>query len=81
MYRDRLWLMGGAIYTPNTPAELGYAGWTAGQLEAELAENSWLTVPADHDILFRRPLDQRWQAAAFSAGVDLARLTGYAGHA
>jgi putative transcriptional regulator len=65
----------------NVLIALGYAGWTAGQLEAELAENSWLTAPADHQILFRAPLDQRWQAAARCAGVDLARLAGYAGHA
>ena len=79
--RDILTAMAGGDGPGNVLVALGYAGWTAGQLEAELAENSWLTVPADHDILFRRPLDQRWQAAAFSAGVDLARLTGYAGHA
>lgn len=79
--RDILVAMSGGDGPENVLVALGYAGWTAGQLEAELAENSWLTVPADHDILFRRPLEQRWQAAAFSAGVDLARLTGYAGHA
>jgi putative transcriptional regulator len=79
--RDILVAMSGGDGPENVLVALGYAGWTAGQLEAELAENSWLTVPADHDILFRRPLAQRWQAAAFSAGVDLARLTGYAGHA
>lgn len=79
--RDILVAMAGGDGPGNVLVALGYAGWTAGQLEAELADNSWLTVPADHDILFRRPLDQRWQAAAFSAGVDLARLTGYAGHA
>lgn len=79
--RDILVAMAGGEGPENVLVALGYAGWTAGQLESELAENSWLTVPADHDILFRRPLDQRWQAAAFSAGVDLARLTGYAGHA
>lgn len=60
---------------------LGYAGWDAGQLEAELAENSWLTVPASHEILFRTPLEQRWQAAARAVGIDLSLLTGYAGHA
>ncbi|TNJ35344.1 YqgE/AlgH family protein [Arenimonas terrae] len=79
--RDILTAMAGGDGPGNVLVALGYAGWTAGQLEAELAENSWLTVPADRDILFHRPLDQRWQAAAFSAGVDLARLTGYAGHA
>lgn len=60
---------------------LGYAGWTAGQLEGELAENVWLTVPADRDILFSLPLEQRWQAAAERLGVDLGRLTDYSGRA
>jgi putative transcriptional regulator len=59
---------------------LGYAGWTAGQLEDELAQNSWLTVPADHAIIFDTPLDERWHAAARALGVDLSRLADYAGH-
>jgi putative transcriptional regulator len=60
---------------------LGCAGWGAGQLEHELVENSWLTVPADAELLFRLPLDARWQAAAGRIGVDLARLADYTGHA
>jgi len=60
---------------------LGYAGWGAGQLEVELAENSWLSTPADPRILFDLPVDQRWQAAAKSIGVDLNLLSGDAGHA
>ncbi|KAA2285165.1 YqgE/AlgH family protein [Arenimonas fontis] len=60
---------------------LGYAGWGAGQLEQELAQNSWLTVPADHALLFATPLEQRWQAAARAVGVDMARMADYAGHA
>ncbi|MGY1458964.1 MULTISPECIES: YqgE/AlgH family protein [unclassified Luteimonas] len=60
---------------------LGCAGWSAGQLDAELVENSWLTVPSDDEILFALPLDARWQAAAGRIGVDLAHMPGYAGHA
>lgn len=60
---------------------LGYAGWVAGQLESELAENAWLTVPADADILFSFPLEQRWQAAAERLGVDMGRLADYSGRA
>lgn len=60
---------------------LGCAGWGAGQLEAELAEGSWLTVPSDGELLFALPLDARWQAAAGRIGVDLAHVTGYSGHA
>ena len=37
---------------PETHIALGYAGWSPGQLEEELAKNSWLTIPADSDIIF-----------------------------
>ena len=60
---------------------LGCASWGAGQLEYELGENSWLTVPADPELLFALPLDARWQAAAGRIGVDLARIADYSGHA
>ena len=60
---------------------LGCAGWGAGQLEQELAETSWLTVPADREVLFSLPLLARWQAAAAQIGVDLARMADYSGHA
>jgi putative transcriptional regulator len=60
---------------------LGCAGWGAGQLEHELAENSWLNAPADAELLFALPLDARWQAAAGRIGVDFAHLADYAGHA
>ena len=60
---------------------LGYAGWSAGQLEAELAQNAWLTVPADERILFDTPYEERWHAAARLIGVDLSMLSSTAGHA
>ena len=60
---------------------LGYAGWGAGQLEREMAENTWLNGPANPDILFVTPDEERWKAAAASLGVDLNLLSGEAGHA
>ena len=60
---------------------LGCASWGAGQLEFELGENSWLTAPADPELLFSLPLDARWQAAAGRIGVDMARMTDYSGRA
>lgn len=60
---------------------LGYAGWGAGQLETELAANSWLSTPADKRIIFETPVAERWQAAARLIGVDIALLSGDAGHA
>lgn len=59
---------------------LGYAGWDAGQLEKELIENTWLSVPADSKILFHTPPTQRWRAAATSLGIDLTLLSCTAGH-
>lgn len=61
---------------------LGYAGWSAGQLEEEMKENAWLTAePLDTAILFDLPLEQRWDAAARLLGVDIRLLGGVAGHA
>ena len=60
---------------------LGYAGWGAGQLEREIAENAWLNGPADQRILFETPLEKRWEAAAALLGVDFGRLSTDAGHA
>jgi putative transcriptional regulator len=60
---------------------LGYAGWGAGQLEQEIADNAWLTVPNDSKILFELPVEHRWQAAAEKLGVDLNLMAGDAGHA
>ncbi|MDM8548241.1 YqgE/AlgH family protein [Candidatus Venteria ishoeyi] len=59
---------------------LGYAGWGAGQLEKEIADNAWLSTPADPDILFNTTPARRWQAAATQMGVDLTLLSTEAGH-
>ena len=60
---------------------LGYAGWTAGQLEEELAQNAWLSVPADDSVIFDLPSDQKLSAAMRLLGVDFASLSEEAGHA
>ena len=60
---------------------LGYAGWSAGQLEQELASNSWLTLPAESDIIFTTPCDSRLTAAAALLGIDMNLISGQAGHA
>lgn len=60
---------------------LGYAGWGAGQLEYEIAENAWLNVPASAHIVFDTPFEQRWQEAAGILGIDLATISTDAGHA
>lgn len=60
---------------------LGYAGWGAGQLEQELAANTWLSCPAEEQIIFNIPASKRWQAAADLLGVDLQLLSNESGHA
>ena len=60
---------------------LGYAGWEAGQLEAELADNAWLNCPFDPEIIFGLASDLRLDAAAASLGINLNLLTSQAGHA
>ncbi|WP_407276803.1 YqgE/AlgH family protein [Halothiobacillus sp. DCM-1] len=60
---------------------LGYSGWTAGQLEQEIAENTWLTVDAHPSLIFDVPVADRWRTAAQSLGVDMHLIAGEAGHA
>jgi putative transcriptional regulator len=60
---------------------LGYAGWGSGQLENELAQNAWLSCPADVDILFDVPFDQRVNKAAATLGIDFRLMSKHAGHA
>lgn len=60
---------------------LGYAGWGSGQLENELLNNAWLSCPADIDILFDVPFDQRVNKAAASLGIDFRLMSNQAGHA
>lgn len=65
----------------NSLIALGYAGWTAGQLEAEIKENAWLNGPADLSIIFNTPAENRWESAAALLGVDLEKLSIDVGHA
>lgn len=60
---------------------LGYASWGAGQLERELAENSWLSVPADQSILFEVPPSKRWKKATELLGFELHQISRDIGHA
>jgi putative transcriptional regulator len=74
-----------AIVNNQGPADsivaLGYAGWSSGQLENEMANNTWLSCPADEQIIFNTPIEERWQAAAKLIGIDLSLLSSDAGHA
>lgn len=59
----------------------GCSRWSPGQLERELAENVWLTVPADDSVLFNCPMEERWAAAATVIGIDFERMAYAVGHA
>jgi putative transcriptional regulator len=60
---------------------LGYASWGEGQLESELAENSWLTVGADQAVIFDTPAEQRYDRALGLLGLQSWMLSPEAGHA
>lgn len=60
---------------------LGYAGWSPGQLEQEIANNIWLNCPAEEQIIFDIPTEKRWQSAADLLGIDLQLLSNETGHA
>jgi putative transcriptional regulator len=60
---------------------LGYTGWSPGQLEQELSQNAWLTVPASEGIIFDLPAEEKLVAAMSLLGVDFASLSEEAGHA
>ena len=79
--RDILSAMGDGLGPGKAIVALGYAGWGAGQLEAEVLANAWLSGPSDAEIIFDYPFAQRWQAAAKLMGVDVDRLSDTAGHA
>ena len=60
---------------------IGYAGWSAGQLEDEISHNGWLTVAADPAIMFDLPIHERYTAAIRLLGFDPSRLASEVGHA
>ncbi len=60
---------------------LGYAGWGAGQLEQELADNAWLTLSADSHSLFETPTEERWDEITQRLGIDINLIPSNAGHA
>ena len=60
---------------------LGYSAWSEGQLESEIAGNSWLTVDADADVIFDAPVDQRYDRALGLLGLQAWMLSPDVGHA
>jgi len=60
---------------------LGYSGWSAGQLEQELQDNSWLTAISSEQITFNEDIDRKWQMAFDSLGFNLDKLSPTTGNA
>lgn len=60
---------------------LGYAAWGEGQLESEISDNSWLTVPADMAVIFDTPVSERYEKAMLLLGLQSWMLSPEAGHA
>jgi len=60
---------------------LGYAGWCDGQLESEMRQNAWLSVPADKGILFETAVQNRWEKAVGKLGISINDLHGVGGYA
>jgi len=60
---------------------LGYAGWGAGQLEHEMAQNAWINVASSDTLLFHTPAEQRYSAALAQLGINPTMLAGEVGHA
>jgi putative transcriptional regulator len=60
---------------------LGYAGWGPGQLDYELTEHGWLTLPADDVVLFRTPDEHKWKRAAQLYGIDITTFEDIVGNA
>ncbi len=65
----------------NAVLALGYAGWSAGQLEMEIQANGWLNCPADPDLIFNSSLDAKYELALRKIGIDPGMLSAQAGHA
>jgi putative transcriptional regulator len=60
---------------------VGYAGWSAGQLEAEIEQNSWISVPATEKLIFGTENELKWATASKSLGIDMAFYSTTVGHA
>ncbi len=79
--RDVLAAIASGVGPRDAFVALGYAGWEPGQLEREILDNSWLSVPMNEQLVFEVPFEQRWQAAWQLLGVHSSRVSLVAGHA
>jgi putative transcriptional regulator len=78
---DGLRVMAAETNPKNSLFALGYCGWSPGQLEEELAQNAWLTVPFDQDLVFNVPYKKRYEKALGLLGITRASLSAFSGNA
>ena len=79
--KDVLEALSSGIGPQRVIVTLGYSAWGEGQLEAELGENSWLTVHADPAVIFDTPIDQRYDKALALLGLQVWMISNQVGHA
>lgn len=79
--KDILTVLGTDAEPSSYLVALGYSGWEAGQLENELAENTWLTIEADPELLFNTPIHEKWNRAIQKLGISPIQLSTDIGHA
>lgn len=79
--KDILQILGTELEPSKYLVTLGYAGWDAGQLEQEIADNSWLIVPADPHLIFEVDPAHIWEESGRKLGIDIAQISPQAGHA
>lgn len=60
---------------------LGYSGWAAGQLENEMLDNAWLSIPASVELLFSTEPEHLLECAVRELGISYSQLSNVAGHA
>ncbi|MCE0494132.1 YqgE/AlgH family protein [Vibrio salinus] len=78
--KDILAVLGTSAEPDDYIVALGYSGWSTGQLEKEIADNSWLTTEADATIIFDTPIHEKWRQSIKKLGIDPAQLSVLSGH-
>ncbi len=78
---DGLKEIGQGVQNVPTRFVLGYAGWEAAQLEKEVQENAWMTLPPTHELVFDTDPALQWEKAYAALGIDPGALSGISGHA
>ena len=60
---------------------IGYVGWETGQLEYEIKQNSWMTLPVESSFIFDEQVSNKWNAAYKMMGFDPTFLSQFSGNA